>query len=366
MEKSSKRGKIPQQDWPSIITRYEAGETLASIARTYDCSPPAISYIVSKTRARSAAAEAAAHPTPPAAEPQLLKGPPSSEVPTHNIPAGEMLPGVPATGATALLDVPRTEPRLIEQSAGAPQPNQPGLFPDESRQGANSPANPVSSGGNRAIPRDGNNQRGDPVPAGNGGASRASGFAGGLPQNGESRRTLHLSLGTSGPQGPESPPQSTPNIANSGSADRLAPRSAEGQSALDQQPRQNPIAHHPPQGSPAVPARGNAVPIRPAGGLHDTAPIGPSGERQRSKESGAFIDRALRERVDGDIAAFLAAFDAALDRDTSETRTELREATDRLLRAGARTRIELERLEARAPLPTPDKTGQTAPLFRHR
>ena len=30
---------------------------------------------------------------------------------------------------------------------------------------------------------------------------------------------------------------------------------------------------------------------------------------------------------------------------------ELREATDRLLRAGARTRIELERLEARAPLP---------------
>ena len=54
MEKSSKRGKIPQSDWPLIMARYEAGETLASIARTYDCSPPAISYVVSRSRARQA------------------------------------------------------------------------------------------------------------------------------------------------------------------------------------------------------------------------------------------------------------------------------------------------------------------------
>ena len=55
MEKSNKRGKIPQSDWPLIMARYEAGETLASIARTYDCSPPAISYVVSKSRARQPA-----------------------------------------------------------------------------------------------------------------------------------------------------------------------------------------------------------------------------------------------------------------------------------------------------------------------
>jgi hypothetical protein len=362
MEKSSKRGKIPQQDWPSIITRYEAGETLASIARTYDCSPPAISYIVSKTKARSAAAEAIAHSTPTAAEPQLLKGP-SSEAPADNIAAGEMLHREPAAGAAIALDVPGTEPRLIEQSAGAPQPNQPGLFPAESPQGSNSFANPVSSRSNQPIPRDGNNQRGAPSSAGH-----ASGPTGGLSQNGESRRTLHLSLshGTSGPHGPDSLPQDTPNIANSGYADRVAPRAAEGQSAFGQPPRQNPIAHHPAPGSPAVLARGNAESVRPPGGQHDRVPVGPSDERQPGKEGGAFIDRALRERVDGDIAAFLAAFDAALDHDTSETRTELREATDRLLRAGARTRIELERLEARAPLPTPDKIRQTAPFFRHR
>ena len=52
MEKSSKRGKIPQADWPLIMARYEAGETLSSIARTYDCSPPAISYIVSRSRGK--------------------------------------------------------------------------------------------------------------------------------------------------------------------------------------------------------------------------------------------------------------------------------------------------------------------------
>ena len=58
-------------------------------------------------------------------------------------------------------------------------------------------------------------------------------------------------------------------------------------------------------------------------------------------------------------------FDAALDHDTAESRSGLREATDRLLRAGARTRIELERLEARVPLSGRDKNPAT-PLLRAR
>jgi hypothetical protein len=91
-----------------------------------------------------------------------------------------------------------------------------------------------------------------------------------------------------------------------------------------------------------------------------------SAEAQPAKEGGAFIDHALRERVDGDIAAFLAAFDAALAHDTAESRTGLREATDRLLRAGARTRIELERLEARVPLVPREKGGLEARGFRPR
>ncbi len=73
MEKSNKRGKIPQSDWPLIMTRYEAGETLASIARTYDCSPPAISYVVSKSRARQPARDNP-EASPSERESQLVKG----------------------------------------------------------------------------------------------------------------------------------------------------------------------------------------------------------------------------------------------------------------------------------------------------
>ena len=72
MEKSNKRGKIPQSDWPLIMARYEAGETLASIARTYDCSPPAISYVVSRSRARGPRAETPP-PAPSASVAQLIK-----------------------------------------------------------------------------------------------------------------------------------------------------------------------------------------------------------------------------------------------------------------------------------------------------
>src|SRR5262249_40599036 len=85
------------------------------------------------------------------------------------------------------------------------------------------------------------------------------------------------------------------------------------------------------------------------------------------KDSTTFIDQDLRSRVDGDIAAFLAAFDAALAADTQESRFGLREATDRLLRAGARTRIELERLEAKMPLPPRDGAVEAAPTaWRYR
>jgi hypothetical protein len=68
--------------------------------------------------------------------------------------------------------------------------------------------------------------------------------------------------------------------------------------------------------------RGPAAPVK----------VGPGG-----------LDHQLRERVNSDVAAFLVAFEAACDALTGETRQTLLEATDRLLRAGARTRIELER-----------------------
>jgi len=43
-----RRGRIPQSAWPRIVERYKAGATLSIIAREFDCTPSAISYILRK------------------------------------------------------------------------------------------------------------------------------------------------------------------------------------------------------------------------------------------------------------------------------------------------------------------------------
>lgn len=48
MAKRREKGKIPHTEWPEIRTRYAAGESLASIARNYGCTGPAIRYIVNR------------------------------------------------------------------------------------------------------------------------------------------------------------------------------------------------------------------------------------------------------------------------------------------------------------------------------
>lgn len=42
------RGKIPHEEWPKIVERFQRGQTLAEIARSYGCTPPAIRYIVGR------------------------------------------------------------------------------------------------------------------------------------------------------------------------------------------------------------------------------------------------------------------------------------------------------------------------------
>ena len=297
------------------MARHQAGETLASIARTYDCSPPAISYIVSRSRARNSAAAAAAPgpATPP--EPQLVKAHPAESPATFALERQasptENRPGlVPAAAAQALSrgGPPRIEPRLFADDA---------VRPAEAR---NDPPPHGSNGSSRHLAA---RPDGDSAPAGN--PPRVSADLDRLAQNGEARRTLHLSLSEG--NGGDSPHHPAPSIER-----HPAP--------------QAPLAQH------AAPTE-RPVPVRM---LSDVG---------KGKEGGA-IDHALRERVDADIAAFLAAFDAALAQDTPETRAGLREATDRLLRAGARTRIELERLEARVPLPPRDRSNQDAAAWRHR
>jgi len=49
------KGKIPHSEWPKIIARYHAGETIAQIGRQYGCTAPAIRYIIKRTGNQTAA-----------------------------------------------------------------------------------------------------------------------------------------------------------------------------------------------------------------------------------------------------------------------------------------------------------------------
>jgi hypothetical protein len=339
MEKSSKRGKIPQQDWPSIIKRYETGETLASIARTYDCSPPAISYILGRSRARDATVESTEQSGIEPPEPRLVKGHP------NDMPTREFINGAPEAGEAA----------AFPPAAQASYPMD-GSDPEPVSAGSDSVSNETVGvseiGANIAVTEtSGRPAKGDieapaqAPPLGTGNSSSALGMAGPQPQPGEPRRTLHLSLSHNNAQ-----PMETPHDDGGGSdtADVSAARPVGNQ-------QQGLLTPHPARQNPAAYASGNN------GGVARSMV-----EPHKAREGGAFIDRALRERVDGDISAFLTAFDAALAGDTIESRAGLREATDRLLRAAARTRIELERLEARVPLPARDPSGYSAPSWRPR
>ena len=335
MERSSKRGKIPQQDWPSIIKRYEAGETLASIARTYDCSPPAISYILGRSRARDATVEGTEQSGIESPEPRLVKGHP------NDMPTKEFINGAPEIGEAAAL--PPTAQASYPMDGSDPEPVSAG--PDSASDGT---AGVREIGAEIAMTEAPDRPAKQDIEAparaphlGTGNSPSALGMADPQPQPGEARRTLHLALSHNTVQPVETPHHGA-HVADM-AASAVQP-------VRDQQQGSNPqpARHHPaPSEAPNNAARSMA-------------------ESHKVKDGGTFIDRALRERVDGDISAFLAAFDSALADDTIESRAELREATDRLLRAGARTRIELERLEARVPLSARDTSGYSAPSWRQR
>ena len=326
MEKSGRRGKIPQSDWPLIMSRYEAGETLASIARTYDCSPPAISYIVSRSRDRQPTAEAAA----PAAEPQLVKV--HAAEPAAPVAAAATAPPEPVW-ASAEPPPPAPAPAFIERNAG------------------------LAATLARGAPQRQNDAASAPQPAA-------------APANGEARRTLHLSLGghgsTNGAQGAGASGAGSNGAGNGGHGNGHASGNGADSPHLGNGLR--PSQAHPPQErpEPRQPARYGFPQGGERGPADSPARSDADPGRRNSKDPGTFIDQELRARVDGDIAAFLAAFDAALADDTLESRAGLREATDRLLRAGARTRIELERLEARVPLAARDAETRAESHWRHR
>jgi hypothetical protein len=336
METSSKRGKIPQKDWPLIIKRYEAGETLAAIARTYDCSPPAISYILSRSRARDAITDSAAPDAADPLQPGLIKTSNEASVSVTQGEAGvdEALPHLVQAHASIPIEELDPESPRVEVTR---VPNGQAAAADERTDAIATAANgPDQRHAETRHPLDPSRDT-SPV-------NSNLGRPAALSQSGEPRGTLHLALPQHGGHRADSQPH---ELRGSNASERTA-----SQPARDQQ-----------QALSTPPGR--QLPDRNSAG-DDNGSVRTTTEPSRAKEGGAFIDRALRERVDEDIAAFLAAFDAALADDSVESRAALRQATDRLLRAGARTRIELERLEARVPLPPREKIGQAGSTWRPR
>jgi transposase-like protein len=63
--------KIPQGEWSAIAARYQNGESISKIARSYGCTPPAIHYILKRHRGSAVAANL---PAPAAPQPAAVNG----------------------------------------------------------------------------------------------------------------------------------------------------------------------------------------------------------------------------------------------------------------------------------------------------
>ncbi len=75
------KGKIPHSEWGAIRTRFAGGESLASIARSFNCTAPAIRYIVNRReRAEGAEEKRAAEPAAPASTLLAGESPPKGDM----------------------------------------------------------------------------------------------------------------------------------------------------------------------------------------------------------------------------------------------------------------------------------------------
>ena len=85
--------KIPQGEWSAIAARYENGESISRIARNYECTPPAIHYILKRYHQRPANAVKPLSPGPRTVVP--VRGSAVEASPPHAPPAGRSEHAIP-------------------------------------------------------------------------------------------------------------------------------------------------------------------------------------------------------------------------------------------------------------------------------
>lgn len=112
-EAPKKRGRIPQSAWPQILERHRAGATLSAIAREFECTPSAISYIIRKAEAAGAAeGKAGAEP----AEAVTAESP-ATEADAQTAEAPQPAPQPAAQPATKPAEARTAESRPVESKA---------------------------------------------------------------------------------------------------------------------------------------------------------------------------------------------------------------------------------------------------------
>ncbi len=141
--------KIPQGEWNAIAARYQNGELISRIARTYGCTPPAIHYILKRNRQRPA--ETAAQPPQirpaEAAHPQLVRANRAEPTATAAAPAAQLANGAAgssllrATAPGPTPDAGTGERPAYSATIPAAPPARPG-FLDPAEKPAHRAANP--------------------------------------------------------------------------------------------------------------------------------------------------------------------------------------------------------------------------------
>jgi hypothetical protein len=119
--------KIPQGEWNAIAARYQSGESISQIARSYGCTPPAIHYILKRNRQRPPVMPARSEPLPlEAASAQLVRAkpleppPPAVRTNHHLAPAivVHSRPAAPLEGVRAPAEQQAPPPPAAAQLPG--------------------------------------------------------------------------------------------------------------------------------------------------------------------------------------------------------------------------------------------------------
>ena len=123
--------KIPQGAWSAIAARYENGESISAIARSYGCTPPAIHYILKRNRQRPQAVGRLLPQRQPMAAPSIgsnSSDPPSRPVLPVAKPESDMPTGlVRAAAPIAIAATPSRQPAGGPDQRPAAPPLTPGL-----------------------------------------------------------------------------------------------------------------------------------------------------------------------------------------------------------------------------------------------